>query len=72
VQTGALAINGQLTQAALVASIPLTLLAVAMMALGWRIQNRIDAKTYKRMLRVFLWAMALGLAAQSGWRLVAG
>lgn len=71
VQTGALAVNGQLTQTALIASVPLTLLAVATMALGWRIQNRIDAKTYKRMLRVFLWAMALGLAAQSGWRLLA-
>jgi uncharacterized membrane protein YfcA len=71
VQTGALAVNGQLTQTALIASVPLTLLALATMALGWRIQDRIDAKTYKRMLRVFLWAMALGLAVQSGWRLLA-
>lgn len=69
VQTGALAWNGQFTTAALAASVPLTLIALVLMRWGWRVQERIDAKTYKKILRVFLWAMAVGLALQSGWSL---
>ncbi len=72
VQTGALAATGQLTTAALIASVPLTVMALATMRAGWAIQDRIDAKTYKKLLRVFLWAMAVGLAVQSSWRLLAG
>jgi uncharacterized membrane protein YfcA len=71
VQTGALAWNGQLGMAALLASVPLTLIALALMRQGWHIQERIDAKTYKKILRGFLWAMAAGLALQSGWNLYA-
>jgi len=70
VQTGALALAGALDRTAILASIPLTLIALATMWIGWRIQDGIDAKTYKKMLRIFLWVMAIGLAVQSIWRLV--
>jgi uncharacterized membrane protein YfcA len=70
VQTGALAVAGQIDRAAIIASIPLTAIAIFTMWFGWRIQDRVDAKTYKKMLRVFLWAMAIGLAVQSLWRLL--
>ncbi|MBC7778903.1 MAG: sulfite exporter TauE/SafE family protein [Proteobacteria bacterium] len=69
IQTGALALAGQLDRTALLVSLPLTGIALATMWAGWRIQDRVDAKTYKKMLRVFLWVMAIGLAVQSGWRL---
>ena len=70
VQTGALAVAGKLDAMAMLASIPLTVVALVLMWTGWRIQDRIDARTYKKMLRVFLWAMAIGLALQSSWHLM--
>jgi uncharacterized protein len=71
IQTGGLAVAGHLDRASLLASIPLTAVAMLLMWAGWRIQDRIDAKTYKKILRAFLWAMAIGLALQSGWHLLA-
>lgn len=70
VQTGALGFAGKLDATAMLLSIPLTVVALLLMWAGWKIQDRIDAKTYKKMLRVFLWVMAIGLAAQSGWHLL--
>jgi uncharacterized membrane protein YfcA len=71
VQTTGLALAGQIDRAAILISFPLTALALLTMWLGWRIQDRIDAKTYKKLLKVFLWAMAIGLAVQSTWHLLA-
>ncbi len=71
VQTTGLALAGALDGAAILVSLPLTALALLMMWLGWRIQDRIDALTYKKVLKLFLWAMAIGLALQSGWNLLA-
>jgi uncharacterized membrane protein YfcA len=71
VQTAGLALAGQIDRTAILVSIPLTAVALLTMWFGWRIQDRIDAKTYKKLLKVFLWAMAIGLAVQSSWRLLA-
>jgi uncharacterized membrane protein YfcA len=72
VQTTGLALAGQIDRVAILVSLPLTALALLTMWVGWRIQDRIDAKTYKKLLKVFLWVIAIGLALQSSWRLIAG
>jgi len=68
-QTAGLALAGQIDRTSMLLSLPLTAIALLAMAFGWRIQDRIDATTYRRLLKGFLWAMAIGLALQSGWRL---
>jgi uncharacterized membrane protein YfcA len=70
VQTAGLALAGQIDRTAILVSLPLTAIALLTMWFGWRIQDRIDAKTYKKLLKVFLWLMAIGLALQSSWRLL--
>jgi len=71
VQTAGLALAGQIDRTAILVSLPLTAIALLTMWFGWRIQDRIDAQTYKKLLKVFLWLMAIGLALQSSWHLLA-
>jgi uncharacterized protein len=66
VQAGTLAFAGEirLTQAA--ANLPLTAVALAGLYLGVRLQKRISAKTYNRVIRHVLTVLALMLLWQGG------
>jgi uncharacterized membrane protein YfcA len=70
------ATNLGLTQAGgahvLGASLPLTAIAVVTVLGGLRIQSRLRPEMYRRLLRVVLWAMALLLLAQVGWKVAHG
>lgn len=63
-----LGISGQIGLTLLYATLPLTLIAVAALLFGLRIQSRIRAEVYQGLLRNVLWLMALVLVAQTGWR----
>ena len=64
VQAGTLAIAGEIKLASAVANVPLTLVALAGMAVGTRLARRISPATYNRVLRHVLFAIALVLAWQ--------
>ncbi len=55
---------GLLTHDILLISIPLAFFALAIMFVGMHIRDRIQARTYRRILRILLASMALILAAQ--------
>ena len=50
----------------LLATAPLTIVSVAMLAVGMRIQGRIRPEIYQRLLRRILWVMAALLVLQVG------
>jgi uncharacterized membrane protein YfcA len=50
------------------ASLPLTAIAAATVLGGMRIQSRLRPERYRRLMRAVLWAMALLLLAQVGWK----
>ena len=55
----------------LVASLPLTVISVAAVLAGMRLQARLGPSAYRRVLRLTLFAMALLLLMQVAWRLAA-
>jgi uncharacterized membrane protein YfcA len=63
-QAATLGVAGEISLAAVVANVPLTLVALAGMWVGTRIQRRISAQTYHRLLRWVLLGIALVLLAQ--------
>jgi uncharacterized membrane protein YfcA len=54
------------------ASLPLTVIAVATVLGGMRVQSRLRPEMYHRLLRAVLWAMAFLLLAQVGWSVAHG
>lgn len=64
VQAATLGAAGEIRVGAALANIPLTLVALAGMYAGMRMQTRISAATYSRLLRHVLFAIALLLAWQ--------
>ena len=58
--------SGQIGVATLVATAPLTLLSVAVLFIGMRIQRRIRPEVYQRILRKILWVMVAILVVQVG------
>jgi uncharacterized membrane protein YfcA len=70
VQAGTLAIAGQIRLAQALANVPLTLIALAGLYIGIRMQRRVSADTYRRLLRYVLFVIALLLLWQgAGWLL---
>lgn len=69
VQAATLGAAGEIRVSAALANIPLTLIALAGMAAGMKLQARISAQTYSRLLRRALFAIALLLIWQAvrGW-----
>lgn len=69
VQAATLAAAGEIRVSAALANIPLTLVALAGMYAGMKLQTRISAAAYAKMLRYVLFAIALLLAWQGlrGW-----
>jgi uncharacterized membrane protein YfcA len=63
-QAATLGIAGEISLAAVVANVPLTLVALAGMWIGTRVQKRISAGTYHRLLRWVLFVIAIVLLAQ--------
>lgn len=63
-QAATFGVSGTIGLATLVATAPLTLLSLAVLALGMRIQSRIHPEVYQRLLRNVLWAMAAILVVQ--------
>jgi len=64
VQGATLGLAGEIALTAVVANVPLTLIALAGMWIGTRLQRRISAKSYHRLLRWALLVIALVLAWQ--------
>ncbi|MBX3665845.1 MAG: TSUP family transporter, partial [Burkholderiales bacterium] len=69
VQAATLGAAGEIRVSAALANIPLTLIALAGMVAGMKLQARISAQTYGRLLRRVLFAIALLLIWQAlrGW-----
>lgn len=69
VQAATLAAAGEIRVSAALANIPLTLVALAGMYAGMKLQSRISAEAYGKILRYVLFAIALLLAWQGlrGW-----
>lgn len=69
VQAATLAAAGEIRVSAALANIPLTLVALAGMHAGMKLQTRISAQAYAKVLRYVLFAIALLLAWQGlhGW-----
>jgi len=69
VQAATLGAAGEIRVSAALANIPLTLIALAGMAAGLKLQARISAQTYSRLLRRALFVIALLLVWQAlrGW-----
>lgn len=63
-QAGTLAVAGEIEVSAALANVPLTLVSLAGMAVGVKLQGRISAETYNRLLRRALFAIALLLLWQ--------
>jgi len=63
-QAVTLGVSGRLGWSTFVATLPLTFASLASLAVGLRMQGRIRPQVFRRMLRAFLWAMAVVLAAQ--------
>ncbi|HEY6910781.1 MAG TPA: sulfite exporter TauE/SafE family protein [Myxococcales bacterium] len=55
----------------LLVSVPLTAIAAVAVLAGMRVQSRMQPRTYGRLLRATLWAMAFLLLAQLLWQLLA-
>ena len=71
VQAGTLAVAGEIRVMQALANVPLTLLALAGMYIGTRVQKRVSVKTYNRVLRYVLLTLAIVLLAQGArwfWR----
>jgi uncharacterized membrane protein YfcA len=60
-------ISGQIGLTTLIATAPLTIISVAALLFGMRIQSRIHPEVYHGLLRKVLWVMVLILAVQVGW-----
>lgn len=60
-------VSGQIGLITLIATAPLTIISVAALLFGMRIQNRIHPEAYQQLLRKVLWAMVLILVMQVGW-----
>jgi len=56
--------SDQLGSTLVLLSLPLSLIAVLALAAGFRLQPRIGAATFARLVRAILWAMASTLTAQ--------
>ena len=67
VQAALLAGAGEIRLSAVLVNIPLTLVAFAGLALGLRLQTRFSGAQYQRLLRIFLFAVALLLIGQAVW-----
>ncbi|SPJ15640.1 conserved membrane hypothetical protein [Burkholderiales bacterium] len=65
-QALALAASGQLGSPIVMLSLPLCLIAVLALWVGFRLQRRIRPETFNRLLRIVLWTMAATLAGQAG------
>jgi hypothetical protein len=63
-QAATLGVAGEIRLTAVIANVPLTLVALLGMWIGTRLQQRISAATYSRFLRWVLLAIALVLLAQ--------
>lgn len=61
-----LALSGQLGSAMLLLSLPLSLISVLALVVGFALQRRIHAQTFARIVRVVLWTMAATLVGQVG------
>lgn len=61
-----LGISGQIGLTTLIATAPLTIVSVAVLLFGMRIQSRIHPEVYRGLLRAVLWVMALMLVGQVG------
>lgn len=61
-----LGISGQIGLTTLIATAPLTIVSVAVLLFGMRIQSRIHPEVYHGLLRTVLWVMALMLVGQVG------
>lgn len=66
-QAVTLGVSGKIGLATLIATTPLTVLAVVMLYVGMRLQDRIAPEAYNVLLRKLLWAMAVMLVLQVGW-----
>jgi hypothetical protein len=64
VQAGTLGAAGEIRLSAVLANVPLTLVALGGMWIGTRLQRRISKETYSGMLRWALFAIAAALTAQ--------
>ena len=60
-------ISGQIGLTTLVATAPLTLISIAALLFGMRIQSRIHPEIYQGLLRKVLWVMAVILFMQVAW-----
>ena len=70
VQATTLAAAGEIRVAQALANVPLTLVAIAGVYIGVRVQPHVSPETYKRVLRYVLFVLALALVWQgSGWLL---
>jgi len=65
-QAAALALSGKLALSWALLSVPLSVLAVVSLALGFRLQPHIRQQTLAKIVRGVLWTMALTLYAQAG------
>lgn len=72
VQAATLAAAGEIRVSAALANIPLTLVALAGMYVGMKLQTRISAQAYAKVLRHVLFAIALLLAWQGLHGLLSG
>jgi uncharacterized membrane protein YfcA len=66
-QASTLGISGNIGRTTLIASAPLTLIAVVALFSGMHIQRRVRPEVYQKLLRKILWVMALILILQVGW-----
>lgn len=64
VQAATLGFSGEINVAAALANIPLTLIGLAGMYAGTRLQRRFSAQSYNRVLRILLAAIAAVLLWQ--------
>src|SRR5688572_16813594 len=70
VQAATLASAGEIRVAQALANVPLTLVALGGVYVGMRMQRRVSAETYKRVLRYVLFLIACVLLAQVAYGLV--
>jgi uncharacterized protein len=71
VQAGTLSIAGEIQLAQALANLPLTAVALAGLYIGLRVQKRVPAETYRRVIRYVLFALAVLLTWQGArwlWR----
>jgi uncharacterized membrane protein YfcA len=70
VQLGTWTVNGGITAAQWLTTVPWALVAVAGLFAGRRVHRRVGTETHSRWLRRFLWVMAVLLVVQFGWAIV--